>query len=150
MACVVQATGNDQELHKPLVNGVDDGTRTHDDWNHNPGLYQLSYTHHKINITITRIHLCQINLARPAGFEPATLGLAYHLRLSTPLQGLWSGLSLHHLRCRTYSLYGSPGQAVIKFTLTAYSGVFLPSVELSFQNTRADLPAAGSMLNTNQ
>ncbi len=26
--------------------GVDDGTRTHDDWNHNPGLYQLSYTHH--------------------------------------------------------------------------------------------------------
>jgi integrase len=26
--------------------GVDDGTRTHDDRNHNPGLYQLSYTHH--------------------------------------------------------------------------------------------------------
>jgi len=24
------------------------------------------------------------NLARPAGFEPATLGLAYQLRLSTP------------------------------------------------------------------
>ncbi len=27
--------------------GVGDGTRTRDDWNHNPGLYQLSYTHHK-------------------------------------------------------------------------------------------------------
>jgi hypothetical protein len=27
--------------------GVDDGTRTHDDRNHNPGLYQLSYAHHK-------------------------------------------------------------------------------------------------------
>ncbi len=27
-------------------NGVDDGTRTHDDRNHNPGLYQLSYAHH--------------------------------------------------------------------------------------------------------
>jgi hypothetical protein len=26
--------------------GVDDGTRTRDGWNHNPGLYQLSYTHH--------------------------------------------------------------------------------------------------------
>ena len=26
--------------------GVDDGTRTHDDRNHNPGLYQLSYAHH--------------------------------------------------------------------------------------------------------
>ena len=89
-------------------------------------------------------------MARPAGFEPATLGLAYQLRLSTPRQGLWSGLSLHHLRCRTYSLYGSPGQAVINLSLTAYSGVFLPSIELSLQNTRADLPAAGSMLNTNQ
>ena len=27
-------------------NGVDDGTRTHDNRNHNPGLYQLSYVHH--------------------------------------------------------------------------------------------------------
>ena len=23
-----------------------DGTRTHDNWNHNPGLYRLSYSHH--------------------------------------------------------------------------------------------------------
>ena len=27
--------------------GVNDGTRTHDDRNHNPGLYQLSYAHHR-------------------------------------------------------------------------------------------------------
>ena len=27
-------------------NGVADGTRTHDNRNHNPGLYQLSYNHH--------------------------------------------------------------------------------------------------------
>lgn len=26
--------------------GVADGTRTHDNRNHNPGLYQLSYGHH--------------------------------------------------------------------------------------------------------
>ncbi len=26
--------------------GVDDGNRTHDNWNHNPALYQLSYAHH--------------------------------------------------------------------------------------------------------
>ena len=26
---------------------MDDGTRTHDDRIHNPGLYQLSYVHHK-------------------------------------------------------------------------------------------------------
>ncbi len=47
-------------------------------------------------------------LARPAGLEPATVGLAYQLPLSRPcVAGLWSGLSLHRLRCRTYSLYGS-------------------------------------------
>ena len=47
--------------------GVDDGARTHDDWNHNPGLYQLSYTHH--------CKLYNLYVARPAGLEPATLGL---------------------------------------------------------------------------
>ena len=26
--------------------GVDDGVWTHDRWNHNPELYQLSYAHH--------------------------------------------------------------------------------------------------------
>ncbi len=29
--------------------GVDDGARTHDNRNHNPGLYQLSYVHHKLS-----------------------------------------------------------------------------------------------------
>ena len=33
------------ELQKE-IDGVTDGTRTHDDRNHNPGLYQLSYGHH--------------------------------------------------------------------------------------------------------
>ena len=28
-------------------NGVADGTRTHDNRNHNPGLYQLSYSHRR-------------------------------------------------------------------------------------------------------
>src|SRR5262245_51261705 len=28
--------------------GVDDGFRTHDRWNHNPELYQLSYVHQRI------------------------------------------------------------------------------------------------------
>ena len=28
--------------------GVNDGIRTRDNWNHNPGLYQLSYIHHNI------------------------------------------------------------------------------------------------------
>ena len=49
------------------MGGVDDGTRTRDSRNHNPGLYQLSYVHQR-NQTHTAV-------ARPAGIEPATLGL---------------------------------------------------------------------------
>jgi hypothetical protein len=43
--------------------GVADGTRTRDNRNHNPGLYQLSYSHHKKQ------------LACPTGLEPVTLSL---------------------------------------------------------------------------
>ena len=49
--------------------GVIDGVRTHDNRNHNPGLYQLSYDHHR------EIYNRIGRLARPAGLEPATLGL---------------------------------------------------------------------------
>ena len=45
-----------------------DGARTHDHRNHNPGLYQLSYNHHN---NLGTLHV----LVRPAGLEPATLGL---------------------------------------------------------------------------
>ena len=59
-----------------MVSGVDDGARTHDRRDHNPELYQLSYVHHrqpKTNaIPTTRATLV---MARPAGLEPATLGL---------------------------------------------------------------------------
>ncbi len=47
--------------------GVNDGVRTRDNRNHNPGLYQLSYAHHN-DILWTR-------MARLAGVEPATHGL---------------------------------------------------------------------------
>ena len=33
------------KLANPLKFGVADGARTHDNRNHNPGLYQLSYSH---------------------------------------------------------------------------------------------------------
>jgi hypothetical protein len=49
---------------------VADGTRTHDNWNHNPGLYQLSYSHHW---KLENAH--EDDLARPAGLEPTTAGL---------------------------------------------------------------------------
>src|SRR5512137_2353031 len=47
------------------MGGVDDGTRTRDSRNHNPGLYQLSYVHRRTHN----------RLARPAGVEPASPGL---------------------------------------------------------------------------
>ena len=50
-----------------LIFGVADGARTHDNRNHNPGLYQLSYSHHRT--------VDQINLACPTGIEPVTHSL---------------------------------------------------------------------------
>lgn len=51
-------------------NGVDDGARTHDNRNHNPGLYQLSYIHHRIITTGStgapdRNRTCNPRLRRP-------------------------------------------------------------------------------------
>ena len=54
---------------QPGNDGVADGARTHDNRNHNPGLYQLSYSHHCLVV----ISLCR--MARPTGFEPVTHGL---------------------------------------------------------------------------
>ena len=55
---------------------MDDGIRTRDGRNHNPGLYQLSYVHHRL------FHI--FDVARPAGLEPATTGLEgrYSIQLS--------------------------------------------------------------------
>ncbi len=67
-----------------------DGARTHDHWNHNPGLYQLSYSHRSekkqhirmmgltqqkklIKRSVGELLIAQ--MAHPAGFEPATTRL---------------------------------------------------------------------------
>jgi hypothetical protein len=57
--------------------GVDDGARTHDNRNHNPGLYQLSYAHHSINAVLLQLITIVLpnRVARSAGLEPATHGL---------------------------------------------------------------------------
>ncbi|SBV93955.1 hypothetical protein KL86CLO1_10448 [uncultured Eubacteriales bacterium] len=41
-----QRTGADAPALCLKLYGVDDGTRTRDNWNHNPVLYQLNYIHH--------------------------------------------------------------------------------------------------------
>ena len=50
--------------------GVNDGIRTRDNWNHNPGLYQLSYIHHHFDSKIPGNQM-----ARLTGFEPVTIRL---------------------------------------------------------------------------
>ena len=48
---------------------MNDGARTHDNRNHNPGLYRLSYAHHSV------LEVLKKKMVRLAGLEPATLGL---------------------------------------------------------------------------
>ena len=49
---------------------MSEGDRTLDHWNHNPALYQLSYTH-----LIYAIPHPKLEMARLKGFEPLTYGL---------------------------------------------------------------------------
>jgi hypothetical protein len=77
-------------------------------------------------------------MARPAGLEPATLGLAYHYcfhSLRSITRRLWSGLSLHPLRCCTYSLYGTPRCAAKVFTCSRIFSRALPSASISNSKT---------------
>ena len=78
------------DYRKKKKSGVDDGTRTHDDRNHNPGLYQLSYAHHS-----GKNALAGSNMARPAGLEPATLGLEGRcsIQMSYGRISEWAGLA---------------------------------------------------------
>ena len=60
---------NPPEPHPVEKYGVDDGARTHDRWNHNPELYQLSYAHQRNNLVSMpysrRIVLLLRNPAQP-------------------------------------------------------------------------------------
>ena len=47
---------------------MNDGTRTRDNWNHNPGLYQLSYVHHipmGCPIVLAKIHNISVSQKKP-------------------------------------------------------------------------------------
>ena len=47
------------------LSGVADGARTHDNRNHNPGLYQLSYSHRKRAIIAPHLRRGEVFIARP-------------------------------------------------------------------------------------
>ena len=69
---------------------MDDGIRTRDHWNHNPGLYQLSYAHHFSKFLITPVFTLwqcvelESKNARLTGLEPVTYGLAYYYNFHCP------------------------------------------------------------------
>ena len=63
--------------------GVDDGTRTRDTRNHNPMLYQLNYTHHRLAETV--------QMARLKGLEPLTHCLEGSCSIHLSYRRLWSG-----------------------------------------------------------
>ena len=69
----------------PSASGVDDGARTHDNRNHNPGLYQLSYAHQSLTLmpgshgAPGRIRTCDHPLRRRVLY-PAELRALYESR----------------------------------------------------------------------
>ena len=63
--------------------GVGDGTRTRDTRNHNPMLYQLNYTHHRLAETV--------QMARLKGLEPLTHCLEGSCSIHLSYRRLWSG-----------------------------------------------------------
>src|SRR6185503_14062001 len=88
-------------------NGVADGTRTRDNRNHNPGLYQLSYSHRWTAARETQPPRGKSVLACPTGIEPITpslegwcsIRLSYGQgRLSFPILACWSGREDSNLR----------------------------------------------------
>jgi hypothetical protein len=67
-----------------FLNGVDDGARTHDRWNHNPELYQLSYAHHcSARYSTTVFCCCTLWEAARRFFHAARENRTAPLRAST-------------------------------------------------------------------
>ena len=89
--CPEGEAGKQAEKACGAGNGVDDGTRTHDSRDHNPGLYQLSYAHHcqkRSNTSIGapgRSRTCDHRLRRPVLYPTELRAPAGTKPTSTPL-----------------------------------------------------------------
>jgi hypothetical protein len=82
-------------------NGVADGTRTHDSRDHNPGLYQLSYGHHRKtnrNGAPGRSRTCDHRLRRPVLYPTE---LRAHSRNGDYLTRAWTSSVGRGSRIRT-------------------------------------------------
>lgn len=74
--------------HAGFQFGVADGARTHDNRNHNPGLYQLSYSHHKTFGAPDRNRTCNRPLRRRVLYPVELRALSCRSQF---LRELWSG-----------------------------------------------------------
>ena len=71
---------------------MDDGTRTRDGRNHNPGLYQLSYVHHRLKLSTGgapgRNRTCNRRLRRPVLY-PVELRAPYKTMVYSAKRNLY-------------------------------------------------------------
>jgi hypothetical protein len=121
---------------------VADGARTHDNWNHNPGLYQLSYSHHiKIglpdrnrtcNPQFRKLVLYPVELRAANLSNKAYIGLIFiyywsgwrdsNSRHPAPKAGALPGYATP--RTRKYSLFTHYGQLLLNIYIL-YLGKFI-------------------------
>ncbi len=81
---------------------MNDGIRTRDNWNHNPGLYQLSYIHHKV------YHNLQANGA-PGRIRTCDHLLRRQMLYPTELQALNQCFRTNKKSPKAYKMVGAEG-----------------------------------------
>ena len=91
-------------------NGVADGIRTHDNRNHNPGLYQLSYRHHR---------LAALRAARGPDATVASEDVHYTKRASSSASRADQPMTSAASSCSEYGTFTPSPLAVVKLTLNS-------------------------------
>ena len=96
---------------KNKENGVAKGTRTLDDRNHNPGLYQLSYSHHRTCFKLLHYNGAPEGITRltprPAGPSPLSLrrSVDFQSTVEPPIYFVRGSNPIYYI-----SLYWCPGR----------------------------------------
>ena len=117
---------------------MDDGTRTRDNRNHNPGLYQLSYSHHLKQICNAVMQI----LVRPARLELTTPGLEGRCSIRLSYGRLSVQRPGRGERIRTSDIL-VPNQARYRAALHPEDAAFYSGTpHRSIESMRSDLPLA--------